>query len=314
MQIFVQTRGEARASDYCFLGQAPHSPWWRTYREHTAFDHPTLIVHSDGARWRAYLSGIPSARVDAVGTVIRYTVVVEGACGTADTGDATWALTGIAAWLSDIAANAAGGAVQSAFDREFPGPVVERLITDRREGAWQETQQRATAALTSLPAARPSATTRSGSWVGDVTARAPRAEFLSRAAGLLDGTAGRAVFLNLIGSLEDAAAVARDGPPVAILGEDIIDVPDDEVAGLPAKKAPPPPRAVNRAAPNRTGPPVPKRRTTPVAPPVTAPAPVTPPATAQRPTHPVPARKASRRPLLLRWLAALLGGGGRWSR
>ncbi|HEY2766572.1 MAG TPA: hypothetical protein VGJ13_21555 [Pseudonocardiaceae bacterium] len=284
MQIFVQTRGEARASDYCFLGQAPRSPWWRTYREHTAFDHPTLIVHSDGAGWRACLSGIPSARVDAVGTVVRYTVVLEGACGTAET---TRTLAAVAAWLSDIATNTAGGAVQSAFDREFPGPVVERLITDRREGAWQETQQRATAALTSLPAAATAATTGSGSWVGDVAARAPRAQFLNRAAGLLDGTAGRAVFLNLIGSWDDATAVARGGPPVAILGEDITGVPDDgvaglEVAGLAAKKGPPPPRVSNQVAVNRTAP-------------------------------PAPARKA-RRPSLLRWLAALLGGGDRWSR
>ncbi|MGH3794014.1 MAG: hypothetical protein ACRDSP_03915 [Pseudonocardiaceae bacterium] len=292
MQIFVQTRGAARASDYCFLGQAPHSPWWRVYREHTAFDHPTLIVHSDGAEWRAYLSGIPSARVDAVGTVIRYTVALEGVCGGTEAAAGTRALAIIAAWLSDIATSAAGGGVQSVFDREFPGPVVERLLADGRDGAWKETRQRAMAALTSLPAAHPVATAGPGSWIGDVAARVPRTAFLGRAAGLLTGTAGRAVFLNLIGSREDGAALVQDGPPVAILGEDVMGIPSDEVAELPEKKAPPLPRSTTQAARRRTTPPTTTRRTTP-------------PATMPR---------TRRRPSLLRWLAALLGGGGRWSR
>ena len=37
-----------------------------------------MLVQSDGRGWQAYLSGIPSRRRDAVGTVIRYTVVAEG--------------------------------------------------------------------------------------------------------------------------------------------------------------------------------------------------------------------------------------------
>src|SRR4051812_40998577 len=70
VRIWVQTRGAARATDYAFLGAAPEQPWWRAYRDVTAFDHPTVLVTSDGERWAGYLSGIPSARVDAVGTVV----------------------------------------------------------------------------------------------------------------------------------------------------------------------------------------------------------------------------------------------------
>ena len=84
VRVFVQTRGTARATDYAFLGGAPPEPWWRAYRDATAFDHPTVLVTSDGARWAAYLSGIPSSRVDAVGTVVRYTLVLDGPCDVAD--------------------------------------------------------------------------------------------------------------------------------------------------------------------------------------------------------------------------------------
>ena len=66
-QVYVQTRGTARAADYAFLCGAPPHTWWRAYRDATAFDHPTVLVVSDGGGWAAYLSGIPSARVDAVG-------------------------------------------------------------------------------------------------------------------------------------------------------------------------------------------------------------------------------------------------------
>ena len=71
---YLQTRGTARASDYTFLGEAP-DPWWRAYRDTTAFEHPTLLVTSDGCPWHAYLSGIPSARTDAVGTRSRARLV-----------------------------------------------------------------------------------------------------------------------------------------------------------------------------------------------------------------------------------------------
>jgi len=280
VQIFVQTRGAARASDYCFLGQAPHTPWWRTYRDQTTFDHPTLIMHSDGSGWQAYLSGIPSTRVDAVGTAVRYTVALEGACGAAEAAANAPALAIIAAWLSDIGRGisaAAPGQVQSAFDREFPGQVVERLLGEGRDGIWPEAQQRALAAVRSLPAVRPGAGGRAGSWIGEVAAQLPRAEFLSRAAELFAGAPGRALFLNLIGSREDGAALAQDGLPVAILGDDITGTSGDDIAELSPKKAPPSLRLTRQVTAQQT---MPRRAT----------------------------RKTSRRPSLLGRLMAWFGG------
>jgi hypothetical protein len=75
--VYLQTRGRPRHRDYDFLGAAPGHPWWRAYAGHTAFERPTALVESDGGGYRVYLSGIPSARRDAVGTVIRYTLVLE---------------------------------------------------------------------------------------------------------------------------------------------------------------------------------------------------------------------------------------------
>ncbi|HEU0089017.1 MAG TPA: hypothetical protein VFQ77_15440 [Pseudonocardiaceae bacterium] len=252
MQIFVQTRGAARAADYCFLGRAPHSPWWRRYRDHTTFDYPTIIVHSDGTDWQAYLSGIPSARVDAVGTVVRYTVVLEGGCGDAETDANNRALALIAAWLADIGTGTAGGAVQAALDREFPGPVVEWLLTEEPEVGWPETRRRALAALESVPTADPAAETGPPSWFGNVRAPGPRAEFVHRTAGLLAGTAGRALFLNLISSPDDAAALAEDDLPAAILAEDVRGISTDRVAELNPKKAPVPPRSNHQVATRQT--------------------------------------------------------------
>jgi hypothetical protein len=246
LQIFVQTRGEARASDYCFLGQAPPSHWWRQYRDHTTFDHPTLIVESDGARWQAYLSGIPSARVDAVGTVVRYTVVLDGAC--APTESVGGALAVIQGWLSDIADGAAGGQVQAALDREFPAQVVEDLMARAGNGVWHETQQRALAALGSLPVPHPSTNAGPRAWIGDVGAPTSRAEFLARTAGLLAGESGRAMFLNLVGSQEDGAALDRDELPVVILGEGVTGINRDHIAELRPKKALPPQRSALPAA------------------------------------------------------------------
>ncbi len=120
VRAFVQTRGTARATDYAFLGAAPPEPWWRAYRDVTAFDHPTVLVTSDGAHWAAYLSGIPSFRVDAVGTVVRYTLVLDGPCGAAD---AACVPAAVGAWLDDVAAghgDRPGGRLAARWTRVSP--------------------------------------------------------------------------------------------------------------------------------------------------------------------------------------------------
>ena len=225
----MQTRGAARATDYAFLGAAPPEPWWRAYRDVTAFDHPTVLVVSDGAHWAAYLSGIPSFRVDAVGTVVRYTLVLDGPCGAADAGCVPAA---VGAWLDDVAAghgDRPGGRLATALDARFPPDDVQRWLgpaaTDdgharpiSRAPAADEVRRRALAALASLPVP-PTAADEPGDWVGAAGAPAPRAAFTARVAALVDGAPGRALQLNLLGEAADAQPLLDPASPVAVLLE-----------------------------------------------------------------------------------------------
>jgi hypothetical protein len=253
----VQTRGAARATDYAFLGAAPPEPWWRAYRDVTAFDHPTVLVVSDGAHWTAYLSGIPSFRVDAVGTVVRYTLVLDGPCGAADAGCVPAA---VGAWIDDIAAghgDRPGGRLATALDARFPADDVERWMTpdvppgraatsDKQASA--RVRRRVLAALATLPAPPP-ATDEPGEWIGAVDAPGPRAAFTARVAALVDGLPGRALLLNLVGGVADAGVLADPASPAAVL----VESGEPQLARctalrpvVEAKKAPPAARPTRR--------------------------------------------------------------------
>ena len=236
--MFVQTRGTARAADYAFLGGAPPEPWWRAYRDATAFDHPTVLVISDGVRWAAYLSGIPSARVDAVGTVVRYTLVLDGPCGAPD---GACVAAAVEAWLDDVAAGSPGRArLSAALDARFPSGDVQRWLgasaagsagSDERhsrrmdsahsavrrlDGDVSEVRERALAALAALPPPALAAD-EPGSWLGAVRAPEARRAFTARVAALVAGLPGRALLLNLVGGPDDAAALLDPASPAAVL-------------------------------------------------------------------------------------------------
>jgi hypothetical protein len=247
-RAFLQTRGTARAGDYTFLGHAPEEPWWRAYRDATAFDHPTVLVTSDGARWAVYLSGIPSARLDAVGTVVRYTLVLDGPCGAEE---AEHVRAGVAAWLDDVAADPAhpGGRLSAALDACFPADLVDRLVTRPFPGADPVLRYCTDAtlvrsfvvqALASLPVP-PAGADEPGDWFGGVAAPACRTAFVARVGLLLHGTPGRALLLNLIGGPDDAADLVDDTRPLAVLAETADRTPPRPTALRPvveAKKAP----------------------------------------------------------------------------
>jgi hypothetical protein len=240
VRAFVQTRGTGRATDYAFLGGAPPEPWWREYRDVTAFDHPTVLITSDGRSWAAYLSGIPSARVDAVGTVVRWTLALDGPCGDPAAGCVGAA---VAAWLDDVAGGRdASGQLPAALDVQLPAADVQRWL-GRGNGAASiaaaEVGDRVLAALASLPVPAAGAD-EPGSWVGAVGSVAARRAFTARAMALVAGRPGRALLLNLLGGTDDAAALL-DPNPLAVLVE--AGVPRTRLVG--PKKAPPPhgPRA-----------------------------------------------------------------------
>ncbi|MDT7579120.1 MAG: hypothetical protein QOK35_384 [Pseudonocardiales bacterium] len=246
-RAFLQTRGAGRAGDYTFLGSAPDETWWRAYRDTTAFDHPTVLLTSDGGRWAAYLSGVPSARVDAVGTVVRYTLVLDGPCGAAET---DCVVAGVAAWLDDVAAGADGprGRLSVALDERFPADLVDRMIATPFPGGAGSgpggrgvglsdlaprfctdatlVGSRVMEALRALPGAPHAVDSAGGGagtpggardWLGTVADPTARAAFVARVRRLLAGTPGRALLLNLVGSPGDAAALLDPASPVVVL-------------------------------------------------------------------------------------------------
>jgi hypothetical protein len=255
---YLNTRGRERHRDYQFVGPAPPTSWWRAYADHTTFERPTVLVQSDGRRWQAYLSGIPSRRRDAVGTVIRYTVVAEGAAdqpGAAElpigadlgTGDV---LALVANWLADQHPGQDSGRVSAVLDAAFPEPDVERLLAADPAGpARSEVGHRLVGALRELrlPVAAESEPVPAG-WLADLRGPAARAAFVQRVGGLLAGQPGRALVLNLVGNEADLAALTADPRPLAVLAPDLPDpsrvVPLIAASGEPAKKAPPPPGTI----------------------------------------------------------------------
>lgn len=241
----VQTRGRVRSADYAFLGDAPQDPWWRAYGGHTTFEHPTVLVHSDGEVWSAFLSGIPSRRHDAVGTTIRFTLVLGG--GSAQAGPV---LALVGTWLADLAGD--GSAVGDALDAAFPEADVERLLA---EPDGVEVRDRVLDAVAGLHATRSPETRRpdeastdlAGDWLWSVDRAEARTAFLDRAAEFLDGHAGRALLLNLVGSPADLTTLLADPRPLIVLGADLGPTPVPlPRTGTPPGKAQAPSRGTAR--------------------------------------------------------------------
>jgi hypothetical protein len=218
MATYIQTRGHG--ADYTFLGDSPVSQWWRDYRTVTAFEDPTILIERDGNSWRCLVSGIPSTRRDRVGSVIRYTVVLDGVCGGAQD-------SGLAKRLVEVAADATIhqpvlAVLTSVLDEHFPKDFIEDCFARRDDAAAAEpVRQRLEAALLALPPVKPASSmpsTAPESWLGALPNEAARKEFVRRAHAIIDGSAsGRACVLNLIDSADDASSLLAKGTPLAML-------------------------------------------------------------------------------------------------
>jgi len=234
VRAYVQTRGTT--ADYAFLGAAPATRWWLAFRDATSFEQPTLIVRGERGEWRCYLSGVPSRRADRVGTAIRYTVVMEGACGESARG----ALQLVAMWLHDATDAGLGRSVQAVLDEVFDEEKVERLLGVRdgnREGAV-EVEELVPRVIASLPAAfEPPKSTEPGSWAGSTTSKPAQQELLARIAELLAGEReGTAALLNLLGTADEVATLAAEVGPLAALIEDPVGALGDAVVSIEKKK------------------------------------------------------------------------------
>jgi len=228
VQLHLQTRG--RNSDYGFLGTSPPEKWWLEFRDLTSFEEPTIIVVGNGSEWRSYLSGIPSARRDRVGTQIRYTVV---ASGERDGPDEIARL--VSAWLGDVAQDSQPGAVQLALDNAFGEVDVERLLDGRSSANQPEVERRLRSALESLPRARlPEPHDMPASWIGAVAVTGATAAFSARVVEIVGpGRAGVAALLNL-GAKDDIRPLLDRHGTVAAL---IDDAELTEIVPLEKKKA-----------------------------------------------------------------------------
>lgn len=211
MTAYLMTRGTPRRLDYRFLGASPPRRWWTPLDEWTVLEDCEVLVHGGPEGAGVLVSGIPSARRDAIRTAIRYTLVVD------DPEPAL--LSWLAAAGLDPAARAGLGL---ALDAEFPADWVDGALDTAPLQAEVVTRldralERARASIRlPVPAAAPR-TPRSWVWnAGD-----PRAvvAFLERAAELGKGKATGWAFTSAALVSADGAgkAAAALRAPVAVL-------------------------------------------------------------------------------------------------
>jgi hypothetical protein len=127
VKTYIQTRG--KNTDYAFLASAPSNRWWTEFQNYTSFEKPTLILKSDERDWSCYISGIASARRDRVGSVIRFTIVLEGKCNNENDNQCAIALV---KWWLDLFVNGESfeGAL-SIFDQAIDEVSVEKMLGTR---------------------------------------------------------------------------------------------------------------------------------------------------------------------------------------
>jgi hypothetical protein len=126
MNAYLMTRGTPRKLDYRFLGGDPPERWWSPLKEWLDLEQPEVVVR-DGAR--VLLSGILSTRRDAANTLIRYTLVVDGA-------EPDLLVRLAVAGLDDDVRATLG----AALDRQFPADWVDAALkgTQSAEGDLEE--------------------------------------------------------------------------------------------------------------------------------------------------------------------------------
>lgn len=218
MSAYIQTRGHG--ADYAFIGMSPASQWWRDYRTVTAFEDPTILVERDGNSWRCLVSAIPSARRDRVGTLIRYTIVLDGLCGVAP--DSARAKQFIEVAADAVPHQPTFAPLTSLLDDRFPKDFIEDCFARRDDAeVAKQVRQRLETALLALPpvkAVTGSASATPESWLGSLSNDNARREFIRRAHAIINGSvSGRACVLNLIDSADDASSLLTTGGPLAML-------------------------------------------------------------------------------------------------
>ena len=234
----LMTRGTPRRLDYRFLGAGPVERWWRPVQDWVVLEQPEVIVCGRSL----LISGIPSVRRDAIGTAIRYTLVVD---------DVERALArSLAAAGLDRAGRARLGGL---LDAGFPADWVDAALGDTAPSD-ADVAHRLAPALAAFGEDAPAVAhhpVRHRSWVGALDDGEAVAAFLDRVTRLAEGEPGWAFTTSAIASVKGAGDAADAlGAPVAVL---LADGGPPEVVDLGKARAGPRPgiRTMTTATPSR---------------------------------------------------------------
>lgn len=232
VNAYLMTRGTPRRLDYRFIGAAPADRWWAPVGDWLVLEKAEVVVHAGSDGPSVLVSGIPSARRDSVTTVIRYTLVVDGA--------GPGLLHGLVAAGLDDEARAALGA---ALDEQFPADWVDAALGGAAN-ADADADVRLRRALDTVAAdVQPAAVVGPASWAGAVDDADAVAAFLARVAELGCGGVGWAFTTAALSTVEGArrAAAQLDRPVAVLLGNGgppaVVDlaVPDQRSAATRGK-------------------------------------------------------------------------------
>lgn len=193
------------SDDYRFLGRAPKEAFWRRYADYTSFERPSAVVFCKDGAFRAYLSGIASARKDRTKTPLRYTLVMEGQ---ARTPAAESLLFALAAFVGDLVHVKPGplspASLGEALDKTFPEEFVEAALSHLRDtdskdtGPLAEVESRIEKAIAALPRDTHAADCHVRFFCGGRASESARATLVGYAERLLiDGEAGTILIVNL---------------------------------------------------------------------------------------------------------------------
>jgi hypothetical protein len=125
--IYLRTRGERL--DYRFLGEAPPEFWWRSYREVTDPERPTILLESADGGWRLYVAGIDSGRLDVTDTPIQFTLAIDGRHAETDSATRDLAMGVIAKSMAGLAQPRGLFIASSELAERLPRDAVERMLT-----------------------------------------------------------------------------------------------------------------------------------------------------------------------------------------
>jgi hypothetical protein len=236
VQTYLMTRGTSRGHDYQFIGDEPAERWWDPLAKQVVLEEPELIVAARDGRLGILISGLPSARRDAIGTALRYTVVIDDAAAEPDI---VRRLVG--AGLTETGRNKLG----RLLDESFGGSAIDEILG----GADAEkVPELVTAAVRDLPDVPVPSGDDDGpaSWVGPMNSEHAQQKFrrrVERLAGHGNGYAFTSHLLSTAPGAESAAAAVPGEVAVLLVNGTVAEVTElgkDRSPGTEEKQEPQP--------------------------------------------------------------------------